>query len=171
MVSFGRADRAALSEAYLEPFAKATGIAVNSFSYDGQVTELTQMVHAGAPVWDVMQVESRTLEQGCRQGLFEKLGSGARSVRHGSHSRSAVGSVAWGFSPGRKHWSIPSNSATGRDSWAEFWDTVNTPANAGSGAAPNTHWRSHCWPTASLPRTCTPRFDRSRGAARFPQAG
>ena len=73
VISFGRADRAALAEAYLEPFAKATGIAVNSFSYDGQVTELTQMVQAGAPVWDVMQVESRTLEQGCRQGLFEKL--------------------------------------------------------------------------------------------------
>ena len=50
VISFGRADRAAIAAAYLDPFSKATGIAVNSLSYDGQVTELTQMVHAGAPV-------------------------------------------------------------------------------------------------------------------------
>src|SRR5450755_5119895 len=73
VISFGRADQAALAAAYLEPFAKTTGIAVNALSYDGQVTELAQMVRSGSPVWDVMQVESRTLEQGCRQGLFEKL--------------------------------------------------------------------------------------------------
>jgi putative spermidine/putrescine transport system substrate-binding protein len=73
VISFGRADRAALAAAYIDPFAKASGIAVQSLSYDGQITELTQMVGAGATVWDVMQVESRTLQQGCRQGLFEKL--------------------------------------------------------------------------------------------------
>src|SRR5580704_14469302 len=73
VISFGRADRAALVAAYVDPFAKATGIDVHSLSYDGQITELTQMVRNGATVWDVMQVESRTLAQGCQQGLFEKL--------------------------------------------------------------------------------------------------
>jgi spermidine/putrescine-binding protein len=48
VISFGRADHEALVGAYVEPFAKTTGIAVHSLSYDGQVTELTQMVHAGA---------------------------------------------------------------------------------------------------------------------------
>src|SRR5882672_11668419 len=99
VISFGRADRAALVSAYVEPFAKATGIAVNSFSYDGQVTELTQMVDAGAPVWDVMQVESRTLEQGCRQGLFEKLDPArlppAEELIPGALSECGVGIFTW----------------------------------------------------------------------------
>ena len=99
VISFGRADRAALAEAYLEPFGKAAGIAVNSFSYDGQVTELTQMVQAGKPVWDVMQVESRTLEQGCRQGLFEKLDPArlppAADFIPGTLSQCGVGIFTW----------------------------------------------------------------------------
>jgi putative spermidine/putrescine transport system substrate-binding protein len=99
VISFGRADRAALAEAYLEPFAKETGIAVKSFSYDGQVTELTQMVHAGAPLWDVMQVESRTLQQGCRQGLFEKLDPArvppAADLIAGALSPCGVGIFTW----------------------------------------------------------------------------
>ena len=81
VISFGRSDHAALVAAYVEPFARTTGIAVHSLSYDGQVTELTQMVQAGAPVWDVMQVESRTLEQGCRLGLFEKLDAAEKGER------------------------------------------------------------------------------------------
>jgi len=33
------------------------------------------MAKTGKTVWDVIQVESRTLELGCKQGLFEKLDS------------------------------------------------------------------------------------------------
>ena len=87
VISFGRADRAALVKAYVDPFAKSTGINMHSLSYDGQVTELTQMVRAGAPIWDVMQVESRTLVQGCRLGLFEKTRRRAPGAAEGPDSR------------------------------------------------------------------------------------
>ena len=130
VISFGRADRAALAEAYLEPFAKATGIAVNSFSYDGQVTELTQMVHAGAPLWDVMQVESRTLEQGCRQGLFEKLDPArvpsATELIPGALSPCGVGIFTWA-----QALVYSDQLRAGPHAWADFWDSRKYPGKRG----------------------------------------
>jgi putative spermidine/putrescine transport system substrate-binding protein len=126
VISFGRADRAAIAAAYIEPFSKATGTAVHSLSYDGQVTELTQMVRAGAPVWDVMQVESRTLQQGCRQGLFEKLDlariPAAGDLIPGALSPCGVGIFTWG------HALVYSDQLRAAPrSWADFWDTHKYP--------------------------------------------
>jgi putative spermidine/putrescine transport system substrate-binding protein len=130
VISFGRADRAALAEAYIEPFARATGIAVKSFSYDGQVTELTQMVHAGAPVWDVMQVESRTLEQGCREGLFETLDPArappAADLIPGALSQCGVGIFTWA-----QALVYSDQFPDGPRSWADFWDIVKYPGKRG----------------------------------------
>jgi putative spermidine/putrescine transport system substrate-binding protein len=121
VISFGRADRAALVAAYIEPFAKATGITVHSLSYDGQVTELTQMVDAGAPVWDVMQVESRTLEQGCRQGLFEKLDPArvppAAELIPGALSECGVGIFTWA-----QALVYSDRLGAAPHSWADFWN-------------------------------------------------
>jgi len=64
VISFGRADQDALTRAYYNAFRQSTGIEVRSLSYDGQITELEQMVRSGRPEWDVMQVESRTLQLG-----------------------------------------------------------------------------------------------------------
>ncbi len=130
VISFGRADRAALSEAYVEPFSKATGIAVNLLSYDGQVTELKQMVEAGAPVWDVMQVESRTLNLGCRQGLFEKLDPArappAAELIPGALSQCGVGIFFWA------HALVYSDQlGDGPHSWADFWDIRKYPGKRG----------------------------------------
>src|SRR6202000_3102786 len=72
-ISLGRADQATLIKADYTPFTKATGIGVNSMSYDGQTDELEAMVKAGKTTWDLMQVETRTLDVGCKNGLFEKL--------------------------------------------------------------------------------------------------
>jgi putative spermidine/putrescine transport system substrate-binding protein len=130
VISFGRADRAAISAAYVEPFAKATGIAVHSFSYDGQVTELTQMVGAGAPVWDVMQVESRTLEQGCRQGLFEKLDPArlppAADLIPGALSECGVGIFTWA-----QALVYTDRLRDAPHSWADFWDIRKYPGKRG----------------------------------------
>jgi putative spermidine/putrescine transport system substrate-binding protein len=130
VISFGRADRAAIAAAYVEPFAKATGIDVHSLSYDGQVTELTQMVHAGAPVWDVMQVESRTLEQGCRQGLFEKLDPArvppAADLIPGALSECGVGIFTWA-----QALVYSDQLRDAPQSWADFWDIRRTPGKRG----------------------------------------
>jgi putative spermidine/putrescine transport system substrate-binding protein len=130
VISFGRADRAALVKAYVDPFAKATGVNTHSLSYDGQITELTQMVQAGAPVWDVMQVESRTLAQGCRQGLFEKLDPtrlpAPTGLIPGAMSECGVGIFAW--SQALVYSDTLKQSPR---SWADFWDVHKFPGKRG----------------------------------------
>ena len=130
VISFGRADHAALVAAYVEPFARTTGIDVHSLSYDGQVTELTQMVQAGAPVWDVMQVESRTLEQGCRLGLFEKLDPArvpaAKDLIPGALSECGVGIFTWA-----QALVYSDQLRNAPQSWADFWDVRKYPGKRG----------------------------------------
>jgi putative spermidine/putrescine transport system substrate-binding protein len=130
VISFGRADRAALAAAYIDPFAKANGIAVQSLSYDGQITELTQMVSAGAPAWSVMQVESRTLQLGCQQGLFEKLDPSrippAANLIPGALSACGVGIFAWA-----QALVYSDRLRDAPRSWADFWDTRKFPGKRG----------------------------------------
>jgi putative spermidine/putrescine transport system substrate-binding protein len=130
VISFGRADRAALVAAYIDPFAKATGINMHSLSYDGQITELTQMVRNGSTVWDVMQVESRTLAQGCQQGLFEKLDPAriphADDLIPGSISECGVGIFTWA-----QALVYSDKFKDGPRSWADFWDTHKFPGKRG----------------------------------------
>jgi putative spermidine/putrescine transport system substrate-binding protein len=130
VISFGRADRAAIAAAYIDPFAKASGIGVQSLSYDGQITELTQMVSAGATVWDVMQVESRTLQQGCRQGLFEKLDPArvppAADLIPGALSQCGVGIFTWA-----QALVYSDQLRAAPRSWADFWDIRQFPGKRG----------------------------------------
>jgi putative spermidine/putrescine transport system substrate-binding protein len=130
IISFGRADRAALVQAYIDPFARSTGINVHSLSYDGQVTELADMVRAGSPTWDVMQVESRTLAQGCQEGLFEKLDPARlpppEDLSPGSLSECGVGIFAWAQAL------VYSDQVTiTPHSWADFWDVQKIPGKRG----------------------------------------
>lgn len=130
-VSFGRADQAALTKAYYDPFHKETGIDVRSLSYDGETTELEQMVKSRKTVWDVMQVESRTLQLGCRDGLFEridysKIGDTADFIP-GAVSDCGVGIFAWSMAlayDGSRVKGSPS-------SWADFWDLKRFPGKRG----------------------------------------
>jgi putative spermidine/putrescine transport system substrate-binding protein len=130
VVSFGRADRVALAAAYIDPFAKAENIGVQSLSYDGQITELTQMVSAGKPVWDVMQVETRTLEQGCRQGLFEKIDPQriptAADLIPGALSECGVGIFAWS-----QALVYSDRYGVAPRSWADFWNVQKFPGKRG----------------------------------------
>ena len=131
VISFARADQQALTKAYYEPFQAQTGIEVRSFSYDGQMTELEQMVRNGRPDWDVMQVESRALQLGCEQGLFEKLDArriaGRGDLIDGAMSECGVGIFAWAMAlayDARKLASEPT-------SWADLWDLKKYPGKRG----------------------------------------
>jgi putative spermidine/putrescine transport system substrate-binding protein len=131
VISFGHADQAALSEAYYAPFQAQTGIEIKSFSYDGQTTELDQMVKSGKPTWDVIQVESRTLQLGCQQGLFEhldyhRIGDKADFIP-GAVSDCGVGIFAWSMAL-----AYDANRVAGTpSSWADFWDLKKYPGKRG----------------------------------------
>jgi putative spermidine/putrescine transport system substrate-binding protein len=130
VISFGRADRAALASAYVDPFGKSAGLSVKSLSYDGQITELTQMVRAGKPIWDVMQVESRTLQLGCQDGLFEKLDAsripGASALIPGAVTDCGIGIFTWAQA---LVYSDQLHDAP--HSWADFWNLKKFPGKRG----------------------------------------
>jgi putative spermidine/putrescine transport system substrate-binding protein len=131
VISFGRSDQQALGKAYFTPFQAHTGVHVRSLSYEGETTELDQMVKGGSPDWDVVQVESRTLQLGCQQGLFEKLDVrkiGNRSdFIPGAVSDCGVGIFAWAmglaYDADKVHGSPKS--------WADLWDLKKYPGKRG----------------------------------------
>ncbi len=130
VISFGRADQDALSTAYYKAFGQATGIPIKSLSYDGQTTELEQMVRDGKPEWDLIQVESRALQQGCKMGWFEKLDV-ARIVKPddfipGALSECGVGIFAWSMALA---YSDRLNGAPA--SWSDFWNLKKFPGKRG----------------------------------------
>jgi putative spermidine/putrescine transport system substrate-binding protein len=131
VISFGRADQDALGKAYYGPFHDASGIPVRSYSYDGETTELDQMVSSGKPVWDVVQVESRTLQLGCRQGLFEKLDFGRIGDKAdfipGAVSDCGAGIFAWSMALAYDSDRVHGTPA----SWAAFWDLKKYPGKRG----------------------------------------
>lgn len=130
VISFGRADQDALTRAYYDAFGQSTGIEVKSLSYDGQVTELEQMVKSGKPEWDVMQVESRALQLGCQQGLFEKLDIGKignpGDFIPGAVSDCGLGIFAWSLAL-----VYSDQLKEGPHSWADFWDVKRYPGKRG----------------------------------------
>src|SRR5258705_2765589 len=69
-------NQSAMQADYFKPFQKATGVEVQEDTYDGSAARILNMVKAGKPTWDVVQVESRMLDVGCREGWFEKLDPG-----------------------------------------------------------------------------------------------
>jgi len=131
VVSFGRAEQAALMKAYYRPFSEATGIAVKSLSYDGQTTELEQMAKTKSIVWDAIQVESRTLQLGCQGGLFEKLDFSRIGNKNdfipGAVTDCGVGIFAWSMALAYD----AAKLGTGPRSWADFWDVKKYPGKRG----------------------------------------
>ncbi len=131
VISFGRADQEALRKAYYGPFQAQTGIQVKSLSYEGETTELDQMVKAGKTDWDVVQVESRTLQLGCEQGLFERLDyrriGNKSDFIPGAVSECGVGIFAWSMAL-----AYEADRVTGKpSSWADFWDLKKYPGKRG----------------------------------------
>jgi putative spermidine/putrescine transport system substrate-binding protein len=96
---FARENRDAMESAYFKPFGQATGVTLRDGTYDGVEDKFTRMVQSGKATWDVIQVESRMLELGCKEGWFEKLdlakvGDKADFVP-GSMSECGIGIFAW----------------------------------------------------------------------------
>jgi putative spermidine/putrescine transport system substrate-binding protein len=124
----------ALRQVVLDPFAKATGIAVRGVPFDGGIGLLRLRTEAGGGAsgvpWDVVQVPGDTLLLGCGEGLlapldFARLGGTAR-LPGKALSRCGVGLaqvslvLAW-----------DRDKFQGTPSWADFWDVAKYPGKRG----------------------------------------
>ncbi|MCY3813228.1 MAG: ABC transporter substrate-binding protein [Gammaproteobacteria bacterium] len=73
VVSWGGSYADACEEAYLKPFAAATGIDVTLDDYSGGLSQIRSQVEAGNVYWDVVDIQFPDLVRGCDEGLFEPL--------------------------------------------------------------------------------------------------
>ncbi|HVO88968.1 MAG TPA: extracellular solute-binding protein, partial [Casimicrobiaceae bacterium] len=131
VVVFGRGNQEAMTNAYIDPFRKATGVDVAVYSYDGETSDVRAMIKAGNTTWDVMQVETRTLELGCRDGIFEKIDP--RKIPQlpdlvpDSVSECGVASFVWSQALAYDSETVKATPA----SWADFWDLKRFPGKRG----------------------------------------
>ncbi len=100
--AYGQSQEAAI----FEPFAKETGVSIDTVTYDGRLAKLKTMLNDDGTVVDVIDVSADALNTLCKQGLLETIdasalgagpdGSAAKEdFLPGALSPCGVASVAW----------------------------------------------------------------------------
>ncbi len=127
VVSWGGNFQDAQREINFKPFQQILGKPVLDQSWDGGIGVVQAKLKAGEPNWDVVEVESEDLGQGCSDGLFEKLDwsqlGGKSNFIPSAVSECGVGTMVWstGFA-------YDANMLkNGPTTWADFWDTKKFP--------------------------------------------
>ncbi|TCU12644.1 ABC transporter substrate-binding protein [Rhizobium sullae] len=127
VVSWGGSYQDAQREIYFKPFSEKIGKPLLEEAWDGGVGVLQAKVKAGAPNWDVVQVEAEELALGCADGLFEKIDwnklGGRDKFLPDAVSDCGVGAIVWSTA-------IAYDGARLKDgpkSWADFWDMKKFP--------------------------------------------
>jgi putative spermidine/putrescine transport system substrate-binding protein len=127
IVGWGGVAQAAQSDIYFKPFAAKTGKPFVDESWDGGYGVLQAKMKAGAPNWDVVQVEAEELALGCADGLFEKLDWDKMGVKDeflpGAASECGAGVIYWSLAMGYDGDKIKD----GPKNWADFWDMKKFP--------------------------------------------
>ena len=130
IVSWGGAVNDAYRAAMWEPFAKASGVKLIEDVYSGEFGKMKSQVEAGNLQWDVADPEWPEVEQGCREGLFEKIDVSqfdTKDLVEGAVSECGVMTVLGGTV-------LAYNSEKIKEppkSWAEFWDVQKFPGKRG----------------------------------------
>ena len=73
IMSFGGAYQAAQHKAAFEPYTAKTGVKINEQEYGGEIAKIKAMIQSGNVTLDVVDVDAPTLQQGCDEGIYEKI--------------------------------------------------------------------------------------------------
>ena len=73
VISWGGSYGQAVTKAYLEPFAAATGIEVRLDDYSGGLAQVRAQVETGNVHWDVVDFEMADAVAGCDEGILEPI--------------------------------------------------------------------------------------------------
>lgn len=105
VASWGGAYSRSQDEAVYRPFTRATGIEISRKVYAGDLDAIRVQIASGEPVWDVVDVDPADAEEGCKEGLFQKLSfvlpaapdgtAGSADFLPGTLHPCAIGSLAW----------------------------------------------------------------------------
>ncbi len=149
VVSWGGGYTRSQEEALHKPFAEATGLQIVRQDYRGGLQQIRAQVEGGDVYWDVVDVEPADAEQGCEEGLFEKLPlllppapdgtSAMQDFLPATLQPCAVGSVAWSMVVAVDTGQIRGNQP---DSIADFFNLEAFPGRRGLRKTPkaNLEW-------------------------------
>lgn len=130
VVARGEAMQAAMTDAYLRPFADVTGFDPEMLAWDGGIDALRDQLKAPGNLWDLVLTDPDELAAGCADGLFEK--SEWSAVGGKDHYQ------PWGISECGVGGTI-SNLVLAWDkdkfpvtpTWTDFWDVAKYPGKRG----------------------------------------
>jgi putative spermidine/putrescine transport system substrate-binding protein len=129
VVGWGGNAQDAQRQIYFQPFSRATGKTVLEESWDGGIGILQAKVKAGAPNWDVVQVEADELAIGCADGLYEKIDwkklGGKDGYLKTAVNDCGVGAFVWSTAIAYDSGRISGGLVP--QSWADFWNTAKLP--------------------------------------------
>jgi putative spermidine/putrescine transport system substrate-binding protein len=133
VTSFGGALQDAIRAAFIKPFEASTGTKIVEDTYDGALSKISAQINTGALKWDVVDVESNELIQGCQEGYFErldwsKIGDKSKMIPAASNTSPCgvgylTGALVLTYDK--------SKVAAGPQSWADFWDVKKFPGKRG----------------------------------------
>ncbi|MDO6682344.1 polyamine ABC transporter substrate-binding protein [Oceanobacter sp. 2_MG-2023] len=136
VVTYGGAFENAVQEAYLKPYAKATGTEFSLEAYDGGLAKLAAMVQANNTSWDLIDLESNDAVAGCDEGLLmpldESILGDTSDFIPGSIGDCAVASMIWSTVFAYDKEAL----ATGPTLISDFFDTDKFPGKRGLRKSP-----------------------------------
>lgn len=133
VVSFGGSLQDAVRGAFITPFTTETKLGVKEDTYDGSLSKISSQVQAKSVLWDVVDVESDVLAQGCQEGFLEKLDI-AKIGDSKDYMSAAVQEPTCGIGYLAGAMTLAYDGAKlaeGPRSWADFWDLKKFPGKRG----------------------------------------
>lgn len=130
IASYGGAVNDAYRVSMWKPFEEATGIKVIEDTYNGEFAQIKAQVESGNIKWDIADPEWPEVEQGCQEGLFEKLNPAdfdTADLLPNTVSECGVITILGSDVMAYNKDKIP---VPPKD-WAEFWDTEKFPGKRG----------------------------------------
>src|ERR1051326_3260832 len=73
VISWGGAYQESQRKAFMEPYAKATGVKINEGEYNGEIAKIRAMVESKSVTWDVVDVDTQTALAACAEGTLETV--------------------------------------------------------------------------------------------------
>ena len=136
VVGWGGTSQAAHRNAYWTSFTRDTGIKLREDTWNGGIGVLRAKVKGGDPGWDVIQVETEELIQGCEEGVFERLDwqslGGRDAFLPESVNDCGVGAMVWSYLIGYDG----DRLKDGPKDWSDFFDLKKFPGKRGMRRTP-----------------------------------
>ena len=120
----------ALDKVFIHPFSAATGIPVQSASWEGGLDTLRAQLKAPDNTWDLVLVDADELASGCSEGLFEKLDWSAIGGKDHYLSQ-AVSDCGVGANVASTVLAWDRDKFPAAPSWSDFWDVAKYPGKRG----------------------------------------